>query len=89
MSVDEEEAISFTCDPALDVQEVVIDDSQSGVGEEATVEFSVPVDNSLQTPPLSKVSIEDLIDDPKMLQYFTGLDSYRHFQYVLVRQRTI
>ena len=83
MPVDEEEPISFMCDPDLDVQEVVIDDSQSAVEEDATVEFSVPVDNSSQTPPLPRVSIEDLTDDPKMLQYFTGLDSYRHFQYVM------
>ena len=84
MSIDEEEATTVMCDPGLDVQEVVIDDSQIGVEEEATVEFpEPPVDNSSQTPPLAKVSIEDLTDDPKMLQYFTGLDSYRHFQYVM------
>ena len=83
MSVDEEEASSFVCDPALDVQEIVIDDSQSGVDEEATVEFSLPVHNTSQTPPLSKVSIEGMTDDPKTLQYFTGLDSYRHFRYVM------
>ena len=84
MSTDEDEPSSFMSDPALDVQEVVIDDSHIEVEEEVTVEFSVPEDSSTQTPPPpSKVSIEGLTDDPKMLQYFTGLDSYRHFQYVM------
>lgn len=81
MSIEEEPLPAF--EPNLDVQEAVIDDNPISVEEEATASSSVSVDETSQTPHYSKMSIKELMTNSKMLQYYTGLDDYRHFQYVL------
>ena len=82
----EEESASVVTDVHLDVTElteVVIGDINSSVYEDPAIHCSMPADNSSKTPLWSRLSIEDLSNDPKMLQYYFGLQGYHHFQYVL------
>ena len=67
MSVEEESA-SVVIDAHLDVTEVVIGDINSSVDEDPAIHCSVPADNSSQTPHWSRLSIEELSNDHKMLQ---------------------
>ena len=64
MSVKEEPLPAF--DPNLDVQEVVTDDPISAE-EEAAASSSVPVDETSQRPHYSKLPIEELMSNSKML----------------------
>ena len=78
MSVEQESA-SVVIDAHLDVTEVVIGDINSSVNEDPVIHISVPKDNSSQTPHWSRLSIEELSNDSKMLQYYSDLEGCRHF----------
>ena len=69
----------------LDVQEeVIVTDSASNVVDEPVTECSTAAaDDVSQTPHWSRMSIEDLATDEKAMHIYTGLESYRHFQYVM------
>ena len=69
MSVEGESA-SVVVDAHRDVMEVVIGDINSSVNEDHVIPCSVPVDNSSQIPHWSRLSIEELSNNPKMLQYY-------------------
>ncbi|KAI0222728.1 hypothetical protein LSAT2_026012, partial [Lamellibrachia satsuma] len=79
----EEESASDVIDGHLDVTElteVVIGDINSSVNEDSAIHCSMPAYNFSQTPLWSRLSTEDLSNDPKVLQYYFGLQGYRHFQ---------
>ena len=83
MSQEEEPLDEPSFDPNLDVQEEVVDNNPVTADEEAAAPSFEQVDRASQTEHFSKLSVEELMANPKMLQYYTGLDDYRHFQYVL------
>ena len=83
MSQEEEPLDEPSFDPNLDVQEEVVDNNPITADEEAAAPSFEQVDRGSQTAHFAKLSVEELMANPKMLQYYTGLDDYRHFQYVL------
>ena len=83
MCQEEEPLDEPSFDPNLNVQEVVVDNNPITADEEAAAPSFEQVDRASQTTHIAKLSVEELTANPKMLQYYTGLDDYRHFQYVL------
>ncbi|KAI0209371.1 hypothetical protein LSAT2_005933, partial [Lamellibrachia satsuma] len=74
---------SVVTDAHLYVTGVVIGDINSSVNENPVIHCSVPADNSSQTPHWLRLSIEELSNDPKMLQYYSGLQSSSSGNYML------
>lgn len=70
-------------DPGIDLQEVVVESVPSIAIEEPVTDEVTHTEFFSQTPSWSRLCIEELRSQPKLLKYYTGLEHSAHFDYVL------